>query len=223
MGIGILLVDKVGVIGTDEFDVQFLGKLHQGIINEALFLVGLMIGTGDSGLVALQFQVIIITKHILEPLNGLTRLVHLTIHDQLGNLTAQARRAADDAFMVFLQLAVVGSGMGIKALGPAVGDNFNEVLVALQILGQQDQVATDIALVDVLMAVLVGDIDLTAEDGLELLIIAAFLVQLGHIVVKFLDAEHVAVVGNGHAAHAVGYSLVDQRLDRSLSVKNRVL
>ena len=113
--------------------------------------------------------------------------------------------------------------MGIKALSPAVGDNFNEVLVALQILGQQDQVATDIALVDVLMAVLVGDIDLTAEDGLELLIIAPFLVQLGHIVVKFLDAEHVAVVGNGHAAHAVGYSFVDQRLDRSLSVKNRVL
>ena len=223
MGIGILLVDKVGVIGTDEFDVQFLGKLHQGIINEALFLVGLMIGTGDSGLVALQLQVIIVTKHVLEPLDGLSRLVHLTIHDQLGNFTAQARRAADDAFMVFLQLAVVGSGMGIKALGPAVGDNFNEVLVALQILGQQNQVATDIALVDVLMAVLVGDIDLTAEDGLELLIIAAFLVQLGHIVVKFLDAEHVAVVSNGHAAHAVGYSLIDQCLDRSLSVKNRVL
>jgi hypothetical protein len=41
--------------------------------------------------------------------------------------------------------------------------------------------------------------------------------------VKFLDAEHVTMVGNGHAAHTVGYSLVNQPFNARLTVQNRVI
>ena len=38
-------------------------------------------------------------------------------------------------------------------------------------------------------------------------------VLLGDVVIEFLDAEHVAVVGKGYARHTVGHSLVYQRVD----------
>ena len=94
----------------------------------------------------------------------------------------------------------------------------------MQVLGQQDQVVTVVALVAAVVAGFIGDIDLTAQDGLELgLALAPLLVELGYIVVQLLDAEHVAVVGQRHAAHAVGNGLVNERLDGCLPVQDRVL
>ena len=48
-------------------------------------------------------------------------------------------------------------------------------------------------------------------------------VLLVDVVIKFLHAEHVAVVGQGHAPHAVGYGFVDEALDAGLSVEDGVL
>ena len=59
--------------------------------------------------------------------------------------------------------------------------------------------AADISFVKVLKPVLIGYIDLTAEDGNELLIHAALIVQLVHIIMKLLNAEHIAMVCNRHA------------------------
>lgn len=82
--------------------------------------------------------------------------------------------------------------------------------------------ASGVALVYVLMEVLLGHIHLAAEDGLEgqVRILALEFVD---IVEVFLDAEHIAVVGDGQAGHAVGYGLVDKRRDGRLPVKERIL
>ena len=50
-----------------------------------------------------------------------------------------------------------------------------------------------------------------------------FLVDLGAIVGKELDAEHVAVVGDRHASHAVGHGLIDKSLDRRLSIEQGII
>ena len=160
MGIGILLVDEVGIVGADKLDVQFTGKLNQGIIDKTLFLVGLMVGMGNSRLVTLQLQIIVVTKDTLEPTDGLPCLAHLAVHDELGHLTTQASRAADNALVVLLQFAVVGTWMIVHALGPSVRDYFDEVLVALEVLSQQDKVVTVIPLVNAVMAGVIGDINL---------------------------------------------------------------
>ena len=47
--------------------------------------------------------------------------------------------------------------------------------------------------------------------------------SLPTVVEELLYAEHVAVVGHGHAPHAVGNGLVYQFLDTCLSVKNAVI
>ena len=44
-----------------------------------------------------------------------------------------------------------------------------------------------------------------------------------YIVVQLLDAKHVAVVGECHATHAIGDGLINNALDRSLTIKERIL
>ena len=53
MGIGILLIDEVRVVGANEFDVQFLGEFNQCFVDQALFLVCFVIGTGNGCFVPL--------------------------------------------------------------------------------------------------------------------------------------------------------------------------
>ena len=122
--------------------------------------------------------------------------------------------------MVFLQLAVVSTRMPVEALSPCVGHYLNQVLITLQVLGQQYQVIAFIIFVKLVIARVIGDIDFTAENGLELLVITTLLVEFCDIIVKLLDAKHIAVVSNGHAPHAIGYRLIDQRLDGCHSVKD---
>ena len=52
---------------------------------------------------------------------------------------------------------------------------------------------------------------------------AGLAVFLADVVEEFLDAEHVAVVGEGNAGHAVGHGFVDQGVDRCLAVEHGVL
>ena len=118
MGVGIGLVDKVGVIGANEFHVQFTGKLYQGIIDKTLLLIGLMVSPCHGCFVALQLEIVVIAKHVLEPLDGLACLVHLSAHDELRNLATQASRTTDDALVILLELAVIGAGVHVFALGP---------------------------------------------------------------------------------------------------------
>ena len=69
------------------------------------------------------------------------------------------------------------------------------------------------------------DIHLTAKDGnegIQSFLLTSF-VDAAHIVVKLLDAKHIAVVGNGHASHSVGNSLIYQAFDTRLSIEYRVI
>ena len=68
-------------------------------------------------------------------------------------------------------------------------------------------------------------IHLATKDGLKRFqaIFFAILIDANAIVMKFLDAKHIAMIRDGHALHAVGNSLVHQVLDLRLSVKNRIV
>jgi len=48
-------------------------------------------------------------------------------------------------------------------------------------------------------------------------------VLLVDIVEKFLDSEHVAMIGHSDSFHPVGHRLVHQTRDGSLAVENRIL
>ena len=68
-------------------------------------------------------------------------------------------------------------------------------------------------------------VHLASKDRLErfFALILQLAVNLIAVVVQLFYAKHVAVIGNGHTAHAVGHSLVYNLLHGRLSVKNGIV
>ena len=76
-----------------------------------------------------------------------------------------------------------------------------------------------------LLGTIARHVHLAAENGLERFqtLLLALLVDALTVVEKLLDAKHVAVVGDGHALHAVADGLVHQLRDFRLSVEYRIV
>ena len=161
------------------------------------------------------------------PLDGLTGSGNVALQNLGRHLTSDTGRTDNQVLMIFLQFHPVGTRTVIETVDPRVADQLDEVLVAIGILGQYDQVVTAQVLLMFLQTLIAttSHIHLTAEDGFERFE-SFFLTTLVHVVtdiVKFLDAEHITVVGDGHAFHAVVDCLIDEPFDTRLSVENGVV
>ena len=115
--------------------------------------------------------------------------------ERLGDLAAEAGREADQALRVLGQVLAVDAGLVVVAVEVGVGDQAAEVLVALPVLGQQDEVEG----LAVGLALLVahappGDVGLDADDRLD---------ALGGDGLDERDGPvERAVVGDGHGVEA---------------------
>ena len=83
MGFGGLLVLKVDVVGADHLDAILLGKLQQHLVGLLLQGVGLAVGQygGILHLMALQLQIVVVAKHTVIPLAGLTGSFDIALDD----------------------------------------------------------------------------------------------------------------------------------------------
>ena len=103
----------------------------------------------------------------------------------------------------------------------------DEVFVATVVLRQHDEViTTHVAhILDLVEPTAPSHVHLTAENGLEGLLSVGLqlLVNRVGIVEKFLDAKHVAMVGDGQAAHPVGNSFINEPLHGRLTVENGII
>ena len=204
--------------------------------------IGLMIGTRHSGLMTLEFQVVIIAKHALIPLYSLLRFFAVAIHNSTRHLATQARRAHNQTLMMLGQLLMVGPRVHIEPVGPRFRHQFHQIVIAGKILRQHYQVPTAVVLVGMGRLLIICHIHLTTEYRHEApaLCLSNLLFQLMHfslihfflkplriqlfakalyllfhiavlpfhIVMKLLYAEHIAMVGQGHTAHPIGYGFI---------------
>ena len=161
------------------------------------------------------------------PFDRGTRSFNITLEDLCRHFTSDTGRTDNQSFMIFLQLLMIRSRTVIEAIHPGVTDKLDQVLIAKFVLGQHNQVIATQVLLGLLQVHVApsGHIHLTSEDGLERLqsLFLASLVDTIAYIMEFLDAEHIAMVSDGHAFHAVGNSLVNQFLDTRLTVKNRII
>ena len=171
VGLSILLVDKVGIIGTDEFDAILPGQFDEHLVGLLLQGEGLTVGTDSriSDLMTLQLEVVVIAPEALVPLDSLTGSRDITLQDLGRHLTGDTGRAHDEVLMVLLQFHPVGTRTVIKTVDPGVADQFDEVLVTPVVLGKDNEViATEVflGLTETLVAP-TCHIHLTAENRLE--------------------------------------------------------
>ncbi len=223
MRLAVSLLHEMHVVGGDYLDVIFACKLEQHLVDLALLRVHIDIGIGLVCLVPLQLDVIVIAEYLLEPAHTLLGKFQTPLGNVARHFAAQARRAYDQPLVMLRQFVSVGAGMVVEPFSPCLADELDQVVVALLVLCQHYEVVSLVVLVLAVSQAVSGTIHLAAEYRLELLVVAALGVDLFDIVEELLDAEHVAMVSKGDAAHAEVDSLVDEAFDRSLAVKQAVL
>ena len=215
----ILLVHKVGIVGADQLDAILMSQFDEHLVRFLLLREGLTVSADSRvfDLVALQFQVVVVTKYTMIPLHSLTSTLNVAIKNLLGHLAGYTCRADNQALMVFLQVLTVGTRTHIIAVNPRTADQLDQILITLIVLSQHDEMVTTLMFLITLerLRAIARNIHLATENGLERfqsLLLATF-VDTIHIVVKFFDTEHITVIGDSHTFHAITNSLVYQSLN----------
>ena len=111
VGIGILLIKEMDIVGADQLYAELARHLNEMFVHVLLQGERLMVGIGYCGLVTLQFQIVVLTEKVMEPLDHLLGLIYLSCGDEFGDLTAQTCRAADYALVILFQIIFVSTGM----------------------------------------------------------------------------------------------------------------
>ena len=229
MSLGILLVHKVAIVGAHQFHAVFLGQLYQHLVGLLLQWKCLAVGAYRrvGHLVALQLQIVVVAPQILVPLYGLACSLYVALKYLCRHLAGYTCRAHYQVLMILLQLLMVCSRTVVETIHPRVTHQFYQVLVAMLVLGQHYQVVSSQVLLSVLQHHVSSTchIHLATKDRLEWFksVFFALFVHSVAYVVKFLNSEHVAVVGDGHTLHAVADSFVYKLFDARLSIEYRVV
>ena len=89
MRLRIFFVHEVRVIGRNDLHAVLAGQVDENRVDLFLALIDLYIRTGFLGLMALELDIIVLAKEILEPLYGLFRFAEIptfgdSIEDFLG-------------------------------------------------------------------------------------------------------------------------------------------
>ena len=129
--------------------------------------------------------------------------------------------------MILFQFLMVSTRTVIKTIRPRTADELDEILITLVVLGQYDEVVASkvfFRLTQIHIST-TGHIHLTTKDGLERIksVLLALFVNTHADVVKFLNTEHVSMIGNSHALHAIVNGFIHKLFDARLTIQNRVV
>ena len=137
----ILLVDEVDVIRGDHLDTHLLSQLEYSLIADLLLLINLQRQPRDLRLVEHHLKVVVVSEDPLVPLYRLSRLVHLSGDDVLGDLAGKAGGAADQILVVLLDDLVGDPRLAvIETFDVTLRHDLHQVLVPVEVLGQKDEV-----------------------------------------------------------------------------------
>ena len=178
---------SVDVVGAHQRDVELLRKTHEHRVCSLLLLES----------VVLQLEVVPVAEDGLEPCSPLLRRFPLVVEQVLQDFASQTCRQADQVVAVARQYLVVDPGLVVEALGVGKRGELHQVVVAVVVHRQKDQ------MVHVVMplrhrarvpSVAGVHVELASYDGLDACRLACL--------VELQRAVHVAVVGDGQCIHA---------------------
>ena len=216
----VLLADEVDVVGRDDLDAVLLAEgedlliiYHLLVIDVDDLLVGLRGEVRHLGLVEHDLEVVVVAEDPLVPADGFVKGGFVACDDGSRHFAGHAGGGADESFVVFFNNLAGDSRAVVHALDVGGGDYLDEVVVALEVLREEDKVEVALLLAPV---VPFGHIDLTADDGLHAGVLRGHLEEL-------LDAIEVSVVGYGEGGHAELIGPFEKVFNCGEPVEDRVL
>ena len=169
--LGVFFIDEVNVVGAYIFYTIFISNAQQLLVDLDLHGIGLAVGAdgGISDLVALEFDVVVIPEDTFEPAHRLLCALRVALHDFLRNLAAETGGADDEVFVEEFKVFVVGAGTHVESIDIGTRNEFDEVVIAVLVLCQDDEVPSALVNAFLLQGFVSAacHIHLTAEDGFE--------------------------------------------------------
>ena len=202
LGEGILLLNVMDIVGRYNLNVQRVGHIQQRI-QKLLLVFKTMI---------LKLDVVVLAKDALVLGRQSIGFFLLPCQKQLRNIALDTGTQADDAFVILPQDVQVSSGTIVEPIDSSDAFDFDEVLISLVVLREQDNVPcfAVLFLVDVC-----GRIQFNTENWLDADGLAG--------VVELNDAIHIAVVSNGQCRLTQVFRFLNKLLDAAVSVQQAVL
>ena len=231
MRLGVLLHEEVRVVRRDDLDPELRAEAEHRLVHAQLPFVealrALFAGREERALdlVEHDLQVVVVAEEVLVPERRLARLVVVPVVDRLRDLARDAGGRHDEPLVVLLEQLVVDARPPVEALDVRQRDQAHEVVVAREVLRQEDQVvAGEVARVVVLEeAAAARHVGLAPEDGLHVRERVAGLVLLqAAFVVERLEGEQDAVVGDRERRHPERAGAGDERFDLARAVEQRI-
>ena len=158
----ILAREVMEVVGSDDLDAHLLGDVDE---LPGKLLVGKASVGGDAVVLDLDVEVPRL-KGIAEGFRPPDGLVELVAIDVLGNDARDACRGGDEPLAMAAQIVEGHTGLVVEALCCGLGDCLHEVHVASLVPGNEDHMV-ELGLAVARKRLVWGEIDLTAEDGLD--------------------------------------------------------
>ncbi len=134
-----------------------------------------------------------------------------------GNFALKTGAEGDQPFVVFLEDFLVHPGAVIKPLEVPQGDEFQEVAVALEVFGQEDQMIGSFgySFRGLVEAAPGGDVNLAPDDGFD--------PGFQGLLIKIERSEHRSVVRNRQGRHSEFFRPGEQILQAVGAVQEAVL
>ena len=172
----------------------------------------------DLCLVLLYLEVEVVSEDLLVPHDRFFRTLHVSGYDRSRNLSRDTCRTAYESFGILLHDLMADARLLVVFTLDMTGRNdLHEVLVAVVVLCQEDEVVVaSVVLVLELVVVVLGHIDLAADDRLDL-------GELLRHLEKLLDTIHVSMVCDGQGRHFELFCTRKEVTDSRLAVKDGIL
>ena len=209
----VLLPDEMHVVRSDDLHPVLLRQLEDDLVVDHLIIIDFPRQARNLRLVEHHLQVVVVAEHLLVPLDDFIDLFHVAGKDGARDLTRHAGGAADQALVVLLQHLMADAGTVVHALDVRRGHDLHEVLVALVVLRQQDQVVIALLLHPVVPH---RHVRLAPDDRLHRRMLLRVLEELLHSV-------HVPMVRDRQPGHPELLGAVEQVVDGRLAVQDGIL
>ena len=202
----IVLAKIVAIVGCHQRKAQVLLQLQQVVLN-ALFL-------GNTLVLDLEIK-IALAENVGVGRGSLARRVVLAFGQPLGHFALQTRGQSDQTLRVFGEKFLADARLVVEAVQRRLGNNLNQIAIALVVFGQHDEVVVAVTFGRGAMIFLLADVELAAQDGLH----TRFFSGVG----ESHRAENVAVIGHGDRRHVEFLHPLDQTFDLAGAVQHGIV
>ena len=204
LGLGVLFLQVVAVVGGHQRHVHFPGQLNQPGQHQLL--------VADAVIHDFDIEIPLAEDILHFPHIG-PGIIPALLQKQLGQVAGQAGGQAYQPLVMLADQVVIHPGAVVIARQEALGTQMHQVLIALIVLTQEDQMAVIPASGGFVQAV-AADVHLAADDGLDARIL--------HGGIEVDGTVHHAVVGHGAHVHAQLLHPLHQAGDAARAVQQAV-